>query len=169
MKSSHTGLRHRGRHDEMLRAFRAGQQFRFDILMDIGGFRDMHRHRRCIQIEQGFTTQHGYDIPDQLEPAGALEKYKSAMDNASSSRNHVLKTAPLPKLAKARNTQFRLGSASAHFSRWILPKRFTFPNCAPARRDIFLTAMPLTQCLRKSERNIRRWPDISASTMCATS
>ena len=41
----------------MLRAFRAGQQFRFDILMDIGGFRDMHRHRRCIQIEQGFTTR----------------------------------------------------------------------------------------------------------------
>ena len=33
-----------------LRAFCAGQQFRFDILMDIGGFRDMHRHRRCVQI-----------------------------------------------------------------------------------------------------------------------
>lgn len=78
------GLRHRGRHDEMLRAFRAGQQFRFDILMDIGGFRDMHRHRRCIQIEQGFTTRHGYDIPDQLERGGALPKYKGAMERASS-------------------------------------------------------------------------------------
>ena len=77
------GLRHRGRHDEMLRAFRAGQQFRFDILMDIGGFRDMHRHRRCTQIEQGFTTRHGYDVPEQLEPAGALAKYKTAMDSAS--------------------------------------------------------------------------------------
>ena len=51
------GLRHRGRHDEMLRPFCAGQQFRFDILMDIGGFRDMHRHRRCIQIGQEFTTK----------------------------------------------------------------------------------------------------------------
>jgi thymidylate synthase ThyX len=78
-----TGLRHRGRHDEMLRAFRAGQQFRFDILMDIGGFRDMHRHRRCIQIEQGFTTRHGYDAPDQLEPAGTLAKYRTVMDDAS--------------------------------------------------------------------------------------
>ena len=47
------GLRHRGKHDEMLRGFRAGQQFRFDILMDIGGFRDMHRHRRCIQVCRG--------------------------------------------------------------------------------------------------------------------
>jgi thymidylate synthase ThyX len=77
------GLRHRGRHDEMLRGFRAGQQFQFDILMDIGGFRDMHRHRRCIQIEQTFTTAHAYDVPEQLEPAGALAKYKAAMDRAS--------------------------------------------------------------------------------------
>jgi thymidylate synthase ThyX len=77
------GLRHRGRHDEMLRGFRAGQQFRFDILMDIGGFRDMHRHRRCIQIEQQFTTEHGYEIPQELEPAGTLNKYKNAMDRAS--------------------------------------------------------------------------------------
>jgi len=77
------GLRHRGRHDEMLRSFRAGQQFRFDILMDIGGFRDMHRHRRCIQIEQPFTTQHGYEIPVELEPAGALDAYKTTMERTS--------------------------------------------------------------------------------------
>ena len=78
------GLRHRGRHDEMLRAFRAGQQFRFDILMDIGGFRDMHRHRRCVQIEQPFTTQQGYEIPTQLEPAGALAAYRATMERTSS-------------------------------------------------------------------------------------
>jgi hypothetical protein len=48
------GLRHRGPHDELPRQFSAGQQFRFDILMDIGGFRDMHRHRRCVQIMQDF-------------------------------------------------------------------------------------------------------------------
>ena len=52
--------------------FRAGQQFRFDILMDIGGFRDMHRHRRCIQIGQDFTTKHGYDTPE-VEAAGTDE------------------------------------------------------------------------------------------------
>ncbi len=73
------GLRHRGRHDEMLRPFCAGQQFRFDILMDIGGFRDMHRHRRCIQIGQGFTTRHGYDTPPELEAAGAKPAYDAIM------------------------------------------------------------------------------------------
>jgi thymidylate synthase ThyX len=77
------GLRHRGKHDEMLRAFRAGQQFRFDILMDIGGFRDMHRHRRCIQIGQEFTTKHGYDTPEELGPAGALANYDAAMQQAA--------------------------------------------------------------------------------------
>jgi thymidylate synthase ThyX len=57
------GLSHRGRHDEALRAFQAGAALRFDILMDIGGFRDMHRHRRCTQIIQPFTAKHGYEIP----------------------------------------------------------------------------------------------------------
>ena len=78
-----TGLRHRGRHDEMLRGFRAGQQFRFDILMDIGGFRDMHRHRRCIQIGQEFTTRHGYEVPNELEPAGALDSYRTSMQRTA--------------------------------------------------------------------------------------
>ena len=73
------GLRHRGRHDEMLRAFCAGQPFRFDILMDVGGFRDMHRHRRCIQIGQEFTTQHGYDAPEELQAAGVRQNYDAVM------------------------------------------------------------------------------------------
>jgi thymidylate synthase ThyX len=76
------GLRHRGRHDELPRAFSAGQQFRFDILMDIGGFRDMHRHRRCIQIMQDFTTAHGFDMPPEIDAAGIRSDYESAMKRA---------------------------------------------------------------------------------------
>jgi thymidylate synthase ThyX len=73
------GLRHRGKHDELLRPFRAGQQFRFDILMDTGGFRDMHRHRRCIQVMQGFTTQHGYEMLLDVEDAGVRGRYETAL------------------------------------------------------------------------------------------
>jgi thymidylate synthase ThyX len=73
------GLRHRGKHDEMLRGFRAGQQFRFDILMDTGGFRDMHRHRRCIQVMQGFTTEHGYEMLLDMEDAGVRGRFDAAM------------------------------------------------------------------------------------------
>ncbi len=77
------GLRHRGRHDELLRHFSSGQQFRFDILMDIGGFRDMHRHRRCVQIGQGFTTRHGYDVPTELESAGVRGNYEAMMHSTA--------------------------------------------------------------------------------------
>jgi len=78
------GLRHRGKHDEMLRGFRAGQQFRFDILMDTGGFRDMHRHRRCIQVMQAFTTEHGYEMLLDVEDAGMRLRFDAAMRRAQS-------------------------------------------------------------------------------------
>lgn len=85
------GLRHRGKHDEALRAFKAGAALRFDILMDIGGFRDMHRHRRCVQILQEFTAEHGYETPgagdlggeaDILAEAGIEEDYRGAAEGA---------------------------------------------------------------------------------------
>jgi len=78
------GLRNRGPHDELLRAFHSGQQFCFDILMDVGGFRDMHRHRRCTQIEQGFTRLHGYDTPPDIAAAGLEPRYEQAMQKVAS-------------------------------------------------------------------------------------
>jgi len=77
------GTKHRGRHDELLRAFQCGQHFRFDILMDIGGFRDMHRHRRCVQILQAYTTAHGFAMPHEYAEAGLTARYRAAMANAS--------------------------------------------------------------------------------------
>ncbi|PYY17957.1 MAG: alternative thymidylate synthase [Acidobacteria bacterium] len=77
------GLRHRGKHDELLRPFAAGQAFRFDILMDIGGFRDMHRHRRCVQIEQEFTNLHGFATPEELVASGLQDRYGETMLLAS--------------------------------------------------------------------------------------
>ena len=79
------GTRQRGRHDELLRAFSAGSGLRFDILMDIGGFRDMHRHRRCVQLVQEFTDAHGYEEPGcpgqpTLGEAGLAGMYTEAMD-----------------------------------------------------------------------------------------
>ncbi len=92
------GLRHRGRHDEALRAFHAGAALRFDILMDIGGFRDMHRHRRCVQIKQGFTALHGYETPHSgdaagLEEAGILADYRAAIDSAYAAGAHIAKSS----------------------------------------------------------------------------
>ena len=83
------GLRHRGRFDEVSRAFCSGQQFRFDILMDIGGFRDMHRHRRCVQIMQDYTTTHGYEMPEEIEAAGLAKRYEATMNQARDSFNRL--------------------------------------------------------------------------------
>jgi thymidylate synthase ThyX len=99
------GLRHRGKHDEMLRPFCAGQQFRFDILMDIGGFRDMHRHRRCVQIGQDFTTAHGYDTPDEYQAAGVREAYDAAMNRAATA---VRDLAQRPGAEAAENSQYAI-------------------------------------------------------------
>jgi thymidylate synthase ThyX len=94
------GLRHRGRHDELLRAFHAGAALRFDILMDIGGFRDMHRHRRCTQIIQDFTSLHGYETPESgdaagLAEAGILDAYRDSMEAAfAASRQIAASDAP---------------------------------------------------------------------------
>jgi thymidylate synthase ThyX len=99
------GLRHRGKHDEMLRPFCAGQQFRFDILMDVGGYRDMHRHRRCIQIAQEFTTRHGYDVPDEVDAAGARESYDRVMHRTSEG---VGKLAERPGTEAKENAQYAI-------------------------------------------------------------
>jgi len=105
------GLRHRGKHDEALRAFHAGAALRFDILMDIGGFRDMHRHRRCTQIIQGFTALHGYESPgsgdlpaesdreiDILAEAGVLTDYRSAIEAAHEASAQIA-ASPAPEAA----------------------------------------------------------------------
>lgn len=72
--------RQRGPYDELIKEFRSGYAFIFDILMDIGAWRDMHRHRRCQQVQQNFTTVHGYDVPQSLVDAGLDQEYRQAMD-----------------------------------------------------------------------------------------
>jgi thymidylate synthase ThyX len=71
-------LRSRGSRDDFLRGFRGGQ-YCFDMLIDIGAFRDMHRHRRCHQYRQAYSGEHGYDSPPALAEAGAQNIYDSVM------------------------------------------------------------------------------------------
>ena len=97
------GVKHRGPHDELPRAFSAGQSFRFDILMDIGGFRDMHRHRRCVQLIQPYTDLHGYETPvcpgqPTLAEAGLAQTYTAAMD-AAHAAYRALRDAAGPEAA----------------------------------------------------------------------
>ena len=118
------GMRHRGPHDELLRSFHSGQQFHFDILMDVGGFRDMHRHRRCTQIEQGFTALHGYDVPQDLISAGLETRYRQATEKARATHNDLSRSGhaadpnaglyALP-LAFRKRTLFKMDFAEAQY------------------------------------------------------
>ena len=103
------GARHRGRHDELLREFSAGQALRFDILMDIGGFRDMHRHRRCVQILQPFTAAHGYAIPEGVPEAGAQPLYEQTLRQAHAAYA-TLAAGSAPEAAESAKYVLPLGT-----------------------------------------------------------
>jgi hypothetical protein len=112
------GVRRRGKHDEALRAFSSGAALRFDILMDIGGFRDMHRHRRCTQIIQSFTSIHGYESPrsgdlpadlDILAEAGTLADFNSAIETAHQAAAQIA-AGPAPEAAQSAQYLFPLAT-----------------------------------------------------------
>ncbi len=89
--------RHRGPHDPPLRETRTGYQLIFDVNIDCGGFRDLHRHRNCVQIVQPFTGQHGYDTPEALSEAGLGGAYTAALERAGALARQL--TAISPALA----------------------------------------------------------------------
>ncbi|MFN8557143.1 MAG: FAD-dependent thymidylate synthase [Dehalococcoidia bacterium] len=60
----------RDRHDEWLRELQGGHTLAFDLLLDAGAFRDLHRHRRCVQVVQPFTAEHGYEDAEAIVRAG---------------------------------------------------------------------------------------------------
>jgi thymidylate synthase ThyX len=68
----------RSRRDELLRGFRGGP-YAYDIVMDIGAYRDLHRHRRCQQYRQSYTAALGYETPEAIAQAGLSELYEAAM------------------------------------------------------------------------------------------
>jgi thymidylate synthase ThyX len=75
-------LRSRTGRDELLRNFRCAP-YVYDIVMDIGAYRDMHRHRRCQQFRQPYSTKLGFETPDAIEAAGLSDLYRSLMSHAS--------------------------------------------------------------------------------------
>ncbi len=118
------GLRHRGPHDELPRTFHAGQRFCFDILMDIGGFRDLHRHRRCTQIEQGFTRHHGYDTPPDMIAAGLEPRYQRVMQRVSQAQDHLETHLAGVSQAGAHFDKLRPGSVLHDAGLYLLPMAF---------------------------------------------
>lgn len=74
-------LRSRTERDELLRAFRGGP-YVYDLIIDIGAYRDLHRHRRCHQFRQAYSSGLGFDTPKLLAQAGLAHIYEDAMRQA---------------------------------------------------------------------------------------
>ncbi len=55
---------------------------RFEIVMDIGSYRDLHRHRMMTQERQSFSTFHGYNVPSEIEFAGLAPQFEKVLENA---------------------------------------------------------------------------------------
>ncbi len=74
-------LRSRRQRDELLRNFRGGP-YVYDIIMDIGAYRDLHRHRRCHQFRQPYSGELGWATPVAVGEAGLGDIYTRAMEEA---------------------------------------------------------------------------------------
>lgn len=74
-------LRSRTGRDELLREFRP-QTCVFDIVMDLGAYRDLHRHRRCQQFRQEYGTRLGFATPQAVANAGLQAEYAAAIAGA---------------------------------------------------------------------------------------
>ena len=79
--TEHFGKR-RHRRDKLSRAFE-NVYYTFDILGNLGLYRDLHRHRILTQERQDFTTVHGYDTPPEIEEAGFKSEFDDCMKRAA--------------------------------------------------------------------------------------
>jgi thymidylate synthase ThyX len=71
----------------LARWYKVGRAFesaylRFEIVMNIGAYRDLHRHRMMTQERQHFSTHHGYDVPEELVAANLDGEFRGALDRA---------------------------------------------------------------------------------------
>ncbi len=56
--------------------------YRFDVLGDYGGFRDLQRHRMLTIEWQALTTAHGYETPPELADAGVEARWHEALERS---------------------------------------------------------------------------------------
>ena len=89
MEVLETALQGRNRRDELMLPFRSGYQYVFDIVCDIGAYRDLHRHRRCQQVHQRLGDSLGCERPALLDEAGVGDRYDKALAATAEARATV--------------------------------------------------------------------------------
>ena len=93
------------RKEELPRHFR-GAPYVFDFIMDIGGYRDLHRHRRCQQFRQQYTNRLGYETPALIQVCGLEAVFSSALEQVSAAIGRISQPAAQYLLPFASNSRF---------------------------------------------------------------
>ncbi len=109
-------LKSRTRKDDLIRGFRGGL-YVYDIVMDIGAYRDMHRHRRCQQYRQAYDGRLGFETPAVVEKAGLTQAYMEAMSSVFATMSKLPEPAShylLPFGARGRFL-FKMDFAEAEY------------------------------------------------------
>jgi thymidylate synthase ThyX len=83
----------RHRRDKLGRAFE-NVYYTFDILGNLGLYRDLHRHRILTQERQDFTTVHGYDTPPEIEEADFKSEFDRCMNRAAELYGQIYRDLP---------------------------------------------------------------------------
>ena len=68
--------------------------YTFDIVGNLGLYRDLHRHRILTQERQNFTTVHGYDTPDELATTGFKADFDRCMEAADQLYHRIVQDLP---------------------------------------------------------------------------
>lgn len=81
------------RQHRLVRAFE-NTYYKFDIIGNLGIYRDLHRHRMLTQERQRFTTELGFDVPKDLIDARLDKPYRNAAMQADKLYRRVKKRFP---------------------------------------------------------------------------
>lgn len=68
--------------------------YTFDLCNNFGMFRDLHRHRALTLERQLLTTDHGYNMPDEIKILGIQKEFKECMDNTKNAFDKIRKKYP---------------------------------------------------------------------------
>ena len=120
MEVLETALEGRDPRDELMLPFRGGYRYVFDIVCDIGAYRDLHRHRRCQQVRQRLGDRLGCERPELLDEAGVGDRYDRALAAVAEARKAVAEVSGtahhylLPFATRCRSL-FKMDFAEAEY------------------------------------------------------
>jgi thymidylate synthase ThyX len=90
---SELALARRNRRDKPPRALEE-TSYTFDLLGNLGIYRDLHRHRLLSQERQPFTTANGFETPPEIAGSGCALEFRARMEEAQALFEAVAREHP---------------------------------------------------------------------------